>query len=123
MSSLLKLENVSYAYHSLDGEIPALTDISFQVEEGEFLAIVGPSGCGNPMGQQRKQKGSDCMKKGEKPEMVFHRMEGRLPDEVHRRISEFWVDVIVEKLMSCGQDKETVLKMLDRVLDENNSYE
>ena len=46
MSSLLKLENVSYAYHSMEGEIPALEDISFEVEEGEFIAIVGPSGCG-----------------------------------------------------------------------------
>lgn len=46
MSSLLELNHVSYAYHSPGGEIPALSDISFQVEKGEFLAVVGPSGCG-----------------------------------------------------------------------------
>lgn len=46
MSSLLELEHVSYAYHSLEEEIPALTDISFVVDEGESVAIVGPSGCG-----------------------------------------------------------------------------
>lgn len=46
MSSLLELQHVSYAYHSMDGELLALSDISFQVEEGEFLAVVGPSGCG-----------------------------------------------------------------------------
>lgn len=46
MKSLLELKSVSYAYHSLSGETPALNDISFDVNEGEFIAIVGPSGCG-----------------------------------------------------------------------------
>ena len=32
MSSLLELQHVSYAYHSMDGELLALSDISFQVE-------------------------------------------------------------------------------------------
>ncbi|MCD8248799.1 MAG: ATP-binding cassette domain-containing protein, partial [Lachnospiraceae bacterium] len=46
MDGLLKVEHVSYSYHSLLGETPALSDITFFVEENEFLAIVGPSGCG-----------------------------------------------------------------------------
>lgn len=44
--TVLKLQNISYSYHSLTGEIPALSNISFDVRQGEFLAIVGPSGCG-----------------------------------------------------------------------------
>lgn len=43
---ILILRDISYSYHSLDGEIPALTNVSFQVNNGESLAIVGPSGCG-----------------------------------------------------------------------------
>lgn len=43
---VLKLQNITYSYHSLTGEIPALSNISFDVTQGEFLAIVGPSGCG-----------------------------------------------------------------------------
>lgn len=43
---ILTLKDISYSYHSLDGEIPALQNISFDVISGEFLAIVGPSGCG-----------------------------------------------------------------------------
>lgn len=46
MGDLLSLDHISYSYHSLEGETPALYDISFQVPEGEFLSIVGPSGCG-----------------------------------------------------------------------------
>lgn len=46
METILKLNHVSYAYHTLEGETKALTDISFSVKPGEFTAIVGPSGCG-----------------------------------------------------------------------------
>jgi NitT/TauT family transport system ATP-binding protein len=46
MSELLKIDHISYTYHSLDGETPALMDVSFNVKDGEFLGIVGPSGCG-----------------------------------------------------------------------------
>lgn len=46
MGELLNINHVSYNYHSLEGETPAIRDISFHVNEGEFLAIVGPSGCG-----------------------------------------------------------------------------
>ena len=46
MEPLLELRHVSYAYHSKNGETYALSDLSFQVQSGEFIAIVGPSGCG-----------------------------------------------------------------------------
>ena len=46
MQPLLSLQDISYSYHNLKGETPALSNISFQVSSGEFLAVVGPSGCG-----------------------------------------------------------------------------
>ena len=46
MQTLLELKDVGLSYHTLDGEIPALSHISFTVAEGEFVALVGPSGCG-----------------------------------------------------------------------------
>lgn len=46
MEQVLELKNIHYTYHTLDGETPALTDISFSLKKGEFVAIVGPSGCG-----------------------------------------------------------------------------
>ncbi len=46
MEQVLELKNIHYAYHNLEGETPALSDISFALGTGEFVAIVGPSGCG-----------------------------------------------------------------------------
>lgn len=43
---ILTCRNVCFSYHSLSGETRALTNISFQINKGEFVAIVGPSGCG-----------------------------------------------------------------------------
>ena len=42
MQPLLEIQNLT---HSFDGKI-ALSDVSFDVNRGEFLAILGPSGCG-----------------------------------------------------------------------------
>ncbi len=42
----VEINNICMNYHSLTAETPALTDISFGVQEGQFLSIVGPSGCG-----------------------------------------------------------------------------
>jgi len=46
MEHVLELKNICYSYHTLEGETPAISDISFSLGKGEFIAIVGPSGCG-----------------------------------------------------------------------------
>lgn len=46
MEKLMEINHVSYSYHSMQGETPALSNINFTVHKGDFLAIVGPSGCG-----------------------------------------------------------------------------
>lgn len=46
MQPLLECRNVNYSYHTMAGETHALSDVSFQVNDGEFAVIVGPSGCG-----------------------------------------------------------------------------
>lgn len=43
---ILKVENVSKIYGSGDTEVKALNDVSFSVEKGEFVSIIGPSGSG-----------------------------------------------------------------------------
>ncbi len=46
MRPILEFDDVSFSYHTINGEIPAIDHISFTINEGEFAAIVGPSGCG-----------------------------------------------------------------------------
>jgi NitT/TauT family transport system ATP-binding protein len=42
----LRVDNLSKIYAARDGEVRALSDISFSQRRGEFLSHVGPSGCG-----------------------------------------------------------------------------
>lgn len=43
---LLKINNLSVDYETSRGDLKALRDISFEVDEGEIVGIVGESGCG-----------------------------------------------------------------------------
>ena len=43
---LLKIEKLTKIYGSGENEVRALDNVSFSVEKGEFLAIIGPSGSG-----------------------------------------------------------------------------
>lgn len=47
MNSLLIIDNLDKSYYTKDGEIVAIKNLSLDVKENEFIAIVGPSGCGN----------------------------------------------------------------------------
>ena len=46
MKEILELKNITKKYQAKNGEVIALDNISFNVNEGEFIAIIGPSGCG-----------------------------------------------------------------------------
>lgn len=43
---ILKAEHLTKIYGSGENQVRALDDVSFSVEKGEFLAIIGPSGSG-----------------------------------------------------------------------------
>lgn len=46
MKQIFEVKNLSFSYHTLNGETKVLDNISFSVDYGEFVSIVGPSGCG-----------------------------------------------------------------------------
>lgn len=46
MSGLLEIKNLSVSFFTPEGEVQAVRDVSFSLEEGEVLALVGESGCG-----------------------------------------------------------------------------
>ena len=43
---ILRIENLTKTYGEGSTQVKALDDVSFSVEKGEFLAIIGPSGSG-----------------------------------------------------------------------------
>lgn len=43
---ILRIEHLSKAYGQGENQVRAVDDVSFSVEKGEFLAIIGPSGSG-----------------------------------------------------------------------------
>ena len=47
MEQLLKVENLRVSYHSYAGEVQSVRGVSFEVNKGETVAVVGESGCGN----------------------------------------------------------------------------
>lgn len=46
MGKLLEVNNLRVSYHTYAGEVQSVRGVTFDVEEGEALAIVGESGCG-----------------------------------------------------------------------------
>ncbi len=46
MTGSVRVDQVSVRFASERGTVTALDDVSFELEEGAFLAILGPSGCG-----------------------------------------------------------------------------
>ena len=46
MKKLIDLSGINKSYRNGDQELQVLKNINLQVEEGEFLAIMGPSGSG-----------------------------------------------------------------------------
>ena len=45
MDEILEIKNVGKKYQHKNGETIAIKDINFKVRSGEFISIIGPSGC------------------------------------------------------------------------------
>ncbi|WP_000942279.1 ATP-binding cassette domain-containing protein, partial [Leptospira interrogans] len=43
---MLQVKNLNKSYLVSGKKLEVLKDVSFQIEEGEFIAIIGPSGSG-----------------------------------------------------------------------------
>ena len=46
MSTLLKINNLQTSFFTSDGEVRAVDGVTFDIEEGKTMGLVGESGCG-----------------------------------------------------------------------------
>ncbi len=46
MDTLLKIKNLKTRFHTEDGIVKAVNGVSYEMEKGEVLGVVGESGCG-----------------------------------------------------------------------------
>lgn len=46
MSRILEVNNLRVSYHTYAGEVQSVRGVSFHIDEGETIAVVGESGCG-----------------------------------------------------------------------------
>jgi len=84
---ILKIEHLCKTYGKGENEVKALDDVSFSVEKGEFLAIIGPSGSGKstllhimggvdrPTSGKVYMNGQDVYAQNEEALAVFRRRE------------------------------------------------
>lgn len=82
---ILKVEHLTKIYGSGNNEVRALDDVTFAVEKGEFLAIIGPSGSGKstllhilggvdrPTGGKVLMNGQDVYAQNEDQLAIFRR--------------------------------------------------
>ena len=84
---ILKVQDLTKIYGSGENEVRALDGVSFSVEKGEFLAIIGPSGSGKstlihilggvdrPTGGKVWLNGQDVYAQNEEQLAIFRRRE------------------------------------------------
>ena len=84
---ILKVENLTKVYGKGENEVRALNGVSFSVEKGDFVAIIGPSGSGKstllhtlggvdrPTGGKVLVNGQDVYSRSDEHIAVFRRRE------------------------------------------------
>lgn len=84
---ILKVENLTKVYGKGENEVRALNGVSFSVEKGDFVAIIGPSGSGKstllhtlggvdrPTGGKVLVNGQDVYSQSDEQIAVFRRRE------------------------------------------------
>ena len=54
---MIKIEGLSKFFRTEEVETIALNGVSMEVKDGEFVAIMGPSGCGR---SEERRVGKEC---------------------------------------------------------------
>ena len=127
---ILRVENLTKTYGSGENQVRALDGVSFSVEKGQFLAIIGPSGSGKstllhilggvdtPTSGKVYMDGQDVYAKSEEQLAVFRRREVGLVYQFYNLIPVLDVreNITLPVLMDGRKVNEERLKELLDVL-------
>ena len=109
---ILRVENLTKVYGKGENEVRALDGVSFSVEKGEFVAIIGPSGSGKstllhilgavdePSSGKVFMDGKDVFKQNEEQLAIFRRRQVGLVYQFYNLIP---VLDVVENITLPGQ--------------------
>ncbi|MBP0969235.1 MAG: ABC transporter ATP-binding protein, partial [Oscillospiraceae bacterium] len=119
MSKLLEVKNLSTSFFTKYGEVKAVNNVSFDLDEGEVLAIVGESGSGKSVTSfsimQLIAKGGKVVN----GEILFNGQDlTKLSDKEMTKIRGKEISMIFQDPMTClnpvfsiGNQMEEVLKL------------
>ena len=128
---ILRVEHLSKIYGKGENEVRALDDVSFSVEKGQFVAIIGPSGSGKSTllhilgGVDRPTKGrvflenQDIFAQNEDQLAIFRRRQVGLIYQFYNLIPVLNVaeNITLPVLMDGRQVNETWMEQLLTTLD------
>ena len=128
---ILKVEHLSKVYGQGENEVRALDDVSFSVEKGQFVAIIGPSGSGKstllhilggvdrPTGGKVFLNGQDVFAQNEEQLAIFRRRQVGLIYQFYNLIPVLNVteNITLPVLMDGRKVNQERLEMLLSTLD------
>ncbi len=137
LMEILKVENLCKTYGSGENEVHALDNVSFSVEKGEFIAIIGPSGSGKstllhilggvdkPTSGNVFMDGNDVYAQNDEQLAVFRRRQVGLIYQFYNLIPVLNVteNITLPVLMDGQQVNESRLKELITTLKLNGREE
>ncbi|MBG0763951.1 MAG: ABC transporter ATP-binding protein [Tissierellales bacterium] len=137
---LIEIDNLEFSFNTYGGEVQAVRGVSFEVNEGEIVGIVGESGCGKSVTAQClmklnpeppgffkngsiKYKGEEIITKNERQMRKIRGLEiGFVFQDpmtslnptmkIGKQIEEIFIE---RKMYSRGQMKEKALEILKTV--------
>lgn len=128
MMEILKVEHLCKTYGKGENQVKALDDVSFSVERGEFVAIIGPSGSGKstllhilggvdrPTGGRVYMDGCDVYAQNEEQLAIFRRRQVGLIYQFYNLIPV--LNVMENITLPVLMDKQKVNEeRLDELLD------
>ena len=118
MSTLLEIKNLTTRFYTQDGVVQAVNGISYTLEEGETLGIVGESGCGKSVSMLSVMRLiPDPPGKIEEGEVIFYGRDLlQLSDEEMRRARGAEIAMIFQDPMTSLNPVLTVGKQIMEAL-------